>query len=490
MSKARSARAWATLLALVSVAGCSAAADPDDTEGPGEEDPGPAPLAGAPGISLSDIALYQGIKRPLVEAGQPSGTTLPIVAGRDALLRVFVQNDGSFAGSLTGRLHLGTGEPIEVTSTLGGNSDDGNLASTLNFEVPGAALTPDQGYRLELGALEGGSKDVAPIAYPAEGTQPIPATPVGDTLKIMIVPIQYQADGSGRLPNTSDEQMALYQQGFGAMYPVPRVEISLHEPMAWGSQVGAFGDGWDTLLMAVAQLRASDGAPPDLYYFGAFAPASSLGAYCGGGCVAGLGMSSGPEDSYARAAIGLDFGGPDDVTTALHEVGHNHGRQHSPCETYDADPAYPYHDGSDGVWGYDRATQQLFPPTAADIMGYCTPSWISDWTFVAFFDRIRAVNGAGNAYVIGDPAPPKTYDRARVDADGTLHLADPVTLHRPPSAEPRALRLRSSGTKSKTVTAQYYAFDHLPGGVLLWEHAPDARAASLVGSLAHEARLR
>ena len=71
------------------------------------------------------------------------------------------------------------------------------------------------------------------------------------------------------------------------------------------SDVSANGSGWDSLLDAIASMRQQDNAPDDVYYYGIFAPASTMGNYCGFGCVSGLGMIGGPGDSYSRAAIGL-----------------------------------------------------------------------------------------------------------------------------------------------------------------------------------------
>src|SRR5204863_6701156 len=101
----------------------------------------------------------------------------------------------------------------------------------------------------------------------------------------------------------------------------------------------------------------------------------SFGAFCGGGCVAGLGMIGSPGDAYSRVAIGLGFGGAEATDTAVHEIGHTHGRQHSPCQV-SGDPAYPHPGGVIGVWGYDSVQQQLLSPNTADVMGYCFPIWI------------------------------------------------------------------------------------------------------------------
>ena len=90
-----------------------------------------------------------------------------------------------------------------------------------------------------------------------------------------------------------------------------------------------------------------------------------------------------------------------------HELGHNFGLSHAPCDNplfgaviTDIDPGYPYKGGSIGVWGYDsegraysnfeehhfeftgRPRHRVVDPALyADLMGYCLPVWISDYHF-------------------------------------------------------------------------------------------------------------
>lgn len=477
-------------LATLTVAGCGGGGGArllgDD---PDFGDPPVAPLLGAPGVQLTDVALYQGVKRPLVQGGVQSSSNVAIIAGRDALVRVSVSNDGSFGRELTGRLHVGGGEPIEVTAQLSGASSEADLGSTLNFEVPGARLAADTTYRLELGQLgEVGAQGDPPVAFPAEAEAPIFVESVGSQLKIVIVPVRYNADGSGRLPDVSETQIALYRDMFGAMYPVPEVQISVREqPLDVSFGISAWGQNWDSLLQEVAELRQSDGAPADVYYYGAFSPEDSFNAYCQGGCVTGLAMAGGPSDTWARAAIGVGFTGPVTVETALHEVGHNHGRQHAPCQTQDADPQFPHPGGKLGVWGYDRHGHKMYPESTADIMGYCQPSWISDYNFLALKDRIAFVNQATSMKVFGD-LEPRTYDRVKVGPDGQLTWLAPIDLRDPPEAEPTSIAIESADGDLE-LTGHFYPFDHLPGGLLFYErpereyHAVTIRRAGAASRL-------
>jgi hypothetical protein len=193
-----------------------------------------------------------------------------------------------------------------------------------------------------------------------------------------------------------------------------------------------------------------------------------MGNYCGGGCVAGLGMIGGPTDEYSRAAIGLGFSGQSAVETGVHEIGHTHGRQHTPCGgAAGTDPNYPHQGAAIGVWGYDLVNHTLYPPNdTADFMSYCSPAWVSDYTFGALFSRIKTVNGAKVIY----PADQidQTYERVRVDGQGNLSWMSNASLHSPPMAEPRTVTIQSDAG-SESLTGQYYPYDHLEGGVLVWK---------------------
>ena len=79
--------------------------------------------------------------------------------------------------------------------------------------------------------------------------------------------------------------------------------------------------------------------------------------------------------------MGWDKGINDQILA--HEIGHNWNRNHSPCgNPAGVDPNYPYFGGVIGVYGFDVATQTLFAPTIYDVMSYCHPYWISDYTYV------------------------------------------------------------------------------------------------------------
>ena len=71
------------------------------------------------------------------------------------------------------------------------------------------------------------------------------------------------------------------------------------------------------------------------------------------------------------------------ASVIAHEFGHNLSLSHTPCgDPLGLEPAFPYPDGSTGRWGYDFAAERLVSPEEyVDLMSYCSPYWVSDFSF-------------------------------------------------------------------------------------------------------------
>lgn len=424
----------------------------------------PGDLAPADGITISRIVLYQGVERPLMADGSPASAVAPVVENRSALIRVFYTTDPSFTGGpVTARLHLSSGSPIDVQTVPSGSSSAGSLSSTINFDVDGTLVVPGATYRVEL--LQSGAPGTNPGAtYPAQGQASLEVES-GGSLKLTVVPIQYNGDGSGRMPDTSPAQLKLIEDAFYAMYPVTTVQLSLRSAIAYSNAVGPDGSGWSAMLNAFADLRANDNAPADEYYYGVFQPASSHGAFCGGqACIGGLGFTAPANSSYHRAAIGLGYTGDTYVDVALHELGHLHGRGHAPCGTSGSDASYPYPNAALGAWGYDLLSGSLISPSNhKDLMGYCKPRWISDYNFGHLFDRIALLSSSA---VYTPPALQNlTWDRVLIAPDGTATPMSSIQLAQPPFGEQVEVTV-DTGQGATTLTGQLLRYDHLDGGLL------------------------
>jgi hypothetical protein len=425
-----------------------------------------------------------------MKTGAKAGHTADVIAGREALVRVYLApKTGWTPREVVGELKLvsASGGTKTYTSSItpAAASSDATLTSTLNFNVPTGVIAVDSQYSVSLFAKSGDTTgDASGARYPAGGsTESLDAKGTGETLKIKIVPVQYNADGSGRLPDVSAAQVERYRAAFYAMYPAKNVEVTVRAPYAWSSAISSNGSGFSTVLQSVVKLRQTDGAPKDVYYYGAFAPTSSFGTYCGGGCVTGLcGLLTYPSDSSSRACVGVGFAGADSAQTAAHEIGHAHGRSHAPCGT-SGDASYPYSGGTIGSWGYDVLTKKLYSPTTyKDFMGYCSPTWISDYTFKAITTRMAYVAGTPFLSIAKDA--PKKFRFVDVGMDGKLTWGDSITLDEPPMSDPHTVSyLGADGSTVETTTGFYYPYDDLPGGYMLVPELPTSAKGIAISGL-------
>lgn len=423
--------------------------------GEGAGTPAPPDLANADGVSIVALDLYQALRRPIMEDGQPASSDIPIVAGKKGMLRVFYTTEASYDGApVTARLTVGSAPPLEQTETLSGSSSHQQLGSTINIEVPGEVLTPGAEFKLELlQPAESVSGSHAPAAYPSDGSMaPMDVEPGAVKLKIMLVPVS----NNGSLPDTSTEQVQRYHTYFSEQYPVPEVEITVRQSAyTFNSSLGSY-NGWSNLLDQITQLRQSDNAPEDVYYYGIH--------NANGNGLLGLGWIGGSNDVWSRTAIGVGWTGDTAPETAVHELGHNHGRGHSPCGV-SGDSSYPHPGARIGVWGYRPSTKELLDPNDyVDFMSYCSPAWISDWNFKHIFQRAKQVSTQPYLQIPPDLLN-RSYERIKV-IEGQASFQDAITLARPPVGKPVAITVTSSqGTT--TEVASYYAYNHIDGGVLL-----------------------
>jgi hypothetical protein len=508
------------LLSVASLVACSGAgvtigdggttptddgAAPTDDGGATEDvPPSPTGRALVEDLTLSEIAVYQGVKIPVMQGGTEPTRKAPIVASRPGLLRVFVTRASSWQPKpvqaflvLDNTASGGKVETFDLTQTPSSDSTDADLGSTFNFDLPAAVFKTTTKYQV---VLTDPARKAAPSTTPSAARWPedgsfadLGAKSSGPQLKITLVPIAYGADGSGRLPDTSATQLGRYRQIFMDLYPIADVQFTVRNAVTSNTAVSPNGSGFGSMLNLVTNLRAQDGVANDVYYYGIFSPAPSFAQFCGGGCVSGLSTIGQANQPSTRVGTGLGFTGLATTYTAAHEVGHAHGRPHAPCGgAQGIDPNYPttglYAGGGIGTWGYAILEKSLVAPSGAmaakDMMGYCDPSWISDYNFNLLFQRIATVNGASM-----QPGAPRTFRLASVDEKGGLVWGERVTVTYPVEGEPRTLTVvRSDGT-TDTVTGQYFPYDHLAGGQLWVPDVPFARASLTLGLRRFEAPL-
>jgi hypothetical protein len=364
------------------------------------------------------------------------------------------------------------------------------MATTFNLTLPGELMTSDLSYRVILTApTVDDAGDEILDEWPTVGAEEMNAVSNGGSLDLVLVPIQYDADGSGRTPITDETTKQTLIDYFYIMYPVSRddINITVTAPLPWNNTVERDGTGWTELLLGVAQFRQTNGASDTEYYYGLIMPDDTFSGYCRWSCTSGMGyvpISAG--QGYAKVAVGLGFESLSTVYTMLHEVGHNHGIFHAPCGNPSSpEPDYPYENGSIGVFGYDlSADTVLAPSNYTDIMSYCYPKWISDYTYGRILDWMQDTHA--ELFVMGVPS---TWRAIAVTPTGDLVNGGSYTLKIPPAGEHiEVVFYDATGIPLETATGYFTPHSTLAGGQVLFPEPPVH--ATYVGIGASNAMLR
>ncbi|MEQ1571335.1 MAG: M66 family metalloprotease [Myxococcota bacterium] len=441
------------------------------------------PLAG--GLTIDKISLYQGVESVLYEDGKkPTTLEMPVITQRDGLLRVFLDPDADFeerkvVGVLT-IVSADGDEVVEEKLKVEKVSKDDDLDSTLNFFLAADQIGQSTEFLLEIletepSGIGGGARKDVTWDSDKEGGLDTEST---DDLTVVVVPVRYNADGSGRLPDTSAAQLTLIEELVRGTYPAQKVTVVADQPFDWDEPITPFnGNQWGDILDAIGNYRASKNEPPNTYYYGAFEPQSSVYSFCGAGCIAGLSYVGFGNDPFFRASVGLGYSGTITSETLVHEMGHAHGREHAPCGqgVSGIDPGYPYSGAALGSWGYDIVGQTLKDPNDwVDMMSYCTPIWISDYTFYSLYLRIQSVSTQRTIAAV-----PRTtlrlQDGGRSVMNGSVAIGD--TSEAPPI---EVTLFDADGQPMGTQTAALFPYSHVEGGlVVLDSELPEGWTAAV-----------
>lgn len=333
--------------------------------------------------AIHSVQLVQSIQRP--------DGSVPLVAGRDALLRVFATSDVDVASKPTIRASFYRAGALvrsydmqRSLSSFPRTVSESFLGSSWNVRVPGDVLTP--GTTLVVEADPTGeiprSESSAP-RFPASGALSLDVREV-PTLAIRLIPVHQTATGT--TGDVGAHNLQDFLDRTWSKFPLLGVDADLRSPYTTNARLDT-EQGWLQLLSEIRSLRDVDGSTR--YYYGVHK--NPPGAVWGG-----LGYVGG------RAAIGYDASQRAWETMA-HELGHNFGLVHAPCGgPGGVDPLFPYIDGSIGAFGYDLLTGTLKAPGSnKDLMTYCGPEWISDYHYRKVMDYRQARDWS----VTGSEAP-------------------------------------------------------------------------------------
>ena len=374
-------------------------------------------LRRVPDRRVEDCAGVAGrVRAYLTQATQSLGNPVPLVAGEDALLRVFVTADRGVDAAMppVRAVFYQHDNEVHRLEIPGGGArippeiDEGDLSTSANAVVPGEVLMPPFEMVIEVDP-EGRADPASGVAgrFPAAGRAFVDVRRVV-SLDLVLVPFLW-VDGPDQALLEDVRNLAPEDDFFWRtrnLLPVPEFHLRVREPL-WTS-VEPVEYNLHELLGEVLMAQLLDG---------------SAWRYMGVVRKGGVALTPGFAGVSAL-----------DGRVMAHEIGHTMNLLHAPCDVFDYDLDYPYEDGASGAWGYDFRSGAMVHPDTPDLMTYCgPPDWISDYHFtraINFRDR-EGASIAGGILASGK----SLLVRGGLDGDGALFL-DPAFAVEAPTSLP------------------------------------------------------
>ena len=356
----------------------------------------------------------------LTQAVQSREHPVPLVAGKDALLRVFV----------TARVATREGIPpvrarffandqeIHAQDIVGRRSpipttvDESRLGRSANAVIPGRVIQP--GLEMVVEVDPGGTLDPGlgvAKRIPETGRLRIEVYDM-PPLELTLVPFLWQENPDSSILELVGEMAAaptnhelLHRTRM--LLPVTDLDVTAHEPVLTATN-SAF-----ELLVETHVIRTMEGGTG--HYVGMM-----------------VGPLTGAADGVAYQPGRSAFAIPDERALS-HELGHNFNLGHTPCGDLTAvDLSYPHAGGVIGAWGYDFREAALVPPSTLDLMGCGPPNWASDYHFSGAL-RYRLSNAGRSSFSDRAAAVRSLLLWGGVDADGDPFLEPAFVVDAPAS---------------------------------------------------------
>ena len=326
---------------------------------------GGIPQSRVPNCTRTDVSSVY-----LTQATQSLEFPVPLVAGEPALLRVFVTAAREVDATIPpvrATFYLNDAEvhsvEIEGQATdIPWQVNEGSLLNSANALVPGSAVMPGLEMVVEIDPNQ--TLDPAlgiGVRLPPTGRTPLDVRYMRP-FDLTLVPFLWSVNPDSTVLNETEDlssESDLFRLTRDIL-PVGDFRVTVHEPVL--TSVDPTGDHDESLFPETEVIYAMEGAQG--YYMGIFREMGQNGL---------LGVAKLSENVSLSVL---------DENVIAHELGHNLSLLHAPgCGAGGPDPDFPTEDGSIGTWGYDFLKQSLVIPETWDLMSYCRPQWISEFSF-------------------------------------------------------------------------------------------------------------
>lgn len=339
----------------------------------------------APGISITQIDLNQGVTVPVTQAGAwlgPSERNTRLLAGRRTLVRVsFTLEEGWVEREIEAALELSGGGASETLSQIHFVDQDTVLTDPDHYfwfmlEPELGQTEADLQFELELRELgdEALGSEPGVALSPADGPQLFGFEELEVLPKITIVP--YLDPIVTQPPALDYEELERRLLGW---LPATDIELSVHAPVVLDEPITTLG----TVYNHVLSLHDVDNPPGGTVYL---AVVQSLQPVDGNTVFAGYPESNDtlPSKYSVHGAVAVWSA---DLETflprAVWSLFKTYGIMNVHCDVATAypNPDYPYDSGKIGDWGFDVEALELYhPATSYDVNSNCEPEWYSDYT--------------------------------------------------------------------------------------------------------------
>ena len=381
------------------------------------------------GVTRQRVALCHtdgGATAYLTQVVQSREFPVPLVAGKPALLRVFVTAERTTGagmppvratfyrdGAVVYELDI-PAKPDPIPTEV----DESSLSKSVNAEIPGWVVQP--GLEVVIEPDPDGTLDPAlgvATRIPATGRMAVDVRTM-PVFELTLVPFIWEQDPDRSIVGITAAMAAdpegheLFER-LHVLLPVTELDVTAHPTVTSPTNNGI------AIMELTDMIRVAEGGRG--HYLGVMAGPTSPGG------LLGIAFDIGSWSSFSVL----------DAETIAHELGHNRNLYHAPaCGAGGPDRYYPYSDGNIGAWGWDASTGELVPPDRWDFMSYCEPTWVSDYQYT---NSIRyRIETESNSILIATADARASSSRTLLvsgglDGAGAPHLRPAFFIDAPPA---------------------------------------------------------